>query len=71
MSCWLRNHEWGWPRKRGGVDTQVCVKCGVERDSRIQFRRVDQDPIEHYGVVAALPTRVRNDAPGAARLTPL
>jgi hypothetical protein len=43
MSCWLRNHEWGWPRRRGGEDRQVCVRCGTARVSQIQFRRNDQD----------------------------
>lgn len=37
MSCWLRSHEWDWPRKRGGIDTQVCRKCGASRVSKVQF----------------------------------
>ena len=37
MACWLRRHEWGWPRRRGDADTQVCVKCGASRPARIQF----------------------------------
>ncbi len=30
-------HTWGWPRRRGDRDVQVCTKCGAERDSEIQF----------------------------------
>lgn len=30
-------HTWGWPRRRGDRDVQVCTKCGAERDSKIQF----------------------------------
>ena len=35
MGCLL--HNWGWPRKRGDQDVQVCAKCGSERVSKIQF----------------------------------
>jgi hypothetical protein len=27
----------GWPRRRNGVDVQVCVDCGHETRSQIQF----------------------------------
>lgn len=30
-------HTWGWPRRRGDRDVQVCTQCGAERDSEIQF----------------------------------
>jgi hypothetical protein len=30
-------HEWGFPRRRGSKDIQVCTKCGAERDSRVKF----------------------------------
>jgi hypothetical protein len=30
-------HQWGWPRRRGERDTQVCANCGLERISSIQF----------------------------------
>ena len=43
MACWLGNHEWGWPRRRGGMDTQVCVNCGVSRTSQVQFRRDERE----------------------------
>jgi hypothetical protein len=38
MVCWLRAHEWGWPRRREGHDVQVCVRCGARRTSVIQFK---------------------------------
>jgi len=44
MTCWLRNHEWGWPRRRGDLDTQVCVKCGASRPATIQFGSVHTGP---------------------------
>ncbi len=36
MACMLF-HDWGWPRRRGEKDIQVCVRCGSERESRIPF----------------------------------
>jgi hypothetical protein len=30
-------HDWTWPRRRAGIDTQVCRACGCERRSPIQF----------------------------------
>lgn len=30
-------HAWGWPRRRGKHDIQVCTSCGGERKSLIQF----------------------------------
>lgn len=36
MQC-VFEHNWGWPRRRGGMDVQVCVVCGRERRSPIQF----------------------------------
>jgi hypothetical protein len=31
------SHDWGWPRRRGDRDVQVCTQCGAERESSIQF----------------------------------
>jgi hypothetical protein len=36
MKC-LFEHNWGWPRRRGGKDMQVCVICGRERESLVRF----------------------------------
>ena len=36
MTC-LFEHNWGWPRRRGGKDLQVCVGCGRERESLVRF----------------------------------
>jgi hypothetical protein len=36
MAC-LFEHNWGWPRKRGSKDIQVCLNCGLERESRVRF----------------------------------
>ncbi len=36
MAC-LFDHDWGWPRRRAGKDLQSCVKCGVERESKVRF----------------------------------
>ncbi len=36
MAC-LIEHNWGWPRRRGGKDVQVCVSCGTERESLVRF----------------------------------
>lgn len=36
MKCFFR-HDWGWPRKRGDMDIQVCLSCGLERESRVRF----------------------------------
>ncbi|HEX8984990.1 MAG TPA: hypothetical protein VF767_06160 [Bryobacteraceae bacterium] len=36
MKC-LFEHDWGWPRKRGGKDIQVCLHCGTERESKVHF----------------------------------
>lgn len=33
-------HTWNWPRRREGVDTQVCSECGFERRSPVQFANV-------------------------------
>jgi hypothetical protein len=47
MACWLNSHEWGWPRRRGDVDTQVCVRCGASRAARIQFGARCPDPADN------------------------
>lgn len=51
MACML-SHEWGWPRKRGDKDVQVCIQCGRERISAIQFEgpryRKTQDGIPNF-----------------------
>jgi hypothetical protein len=36
MKC-LFEHNWGWPRKRGERNIQVCLDCGSERESRVRF----------------------------------
>ena len=36
MPC-LFAHDWSWPRQRGERDLQVCLRCGSERQSKIQF----------------------------------
>jgi hypothetical protein len=36
MAC-LFEHNWSWPRKRGGKDIQVCLTCGSERESKVRF----------------------------------
>ncbi len=36
MKC-LFDHNWSWPRKRGGKDMQVCLQCGMERESKVRF----------------------------------
>ena len=36
MRC-LFEHHWGWPRKRGSKDIQVCLHCGTERESKVHF----------------------------------
>jgi hypothetical protein len=36
MKC-LFDHDWSWPRKRGNKDVQVCLRCGSERESKVQF----------------------------------
>ncbi len=58
MAC-LFEHNWGWPRKREGKDIQVCLNCGVERESRVRFDgpryRRTQDPIPKFSTMAELP----------------
>ncbi len=29
-------HQWGWPRRREGVDKQICLRCTKERVSKYQ-----------------------------------
>ena len=36
MKC-LFEHHWGWPRRRGDKDMQVCLECGCERESKVRF----------------------------------
>jgi hypothetical protein len=36
MKC-LFEHRWGWPRRRGNRDMQVCLNCGCERESKVRF----------------------------------
>ncbi len=36
MKCFFE-HNWGWPRKRGNKDVQVCLHCGAERESKVDF----------------------------------
>ncbi|HVX66810.1 MAG TPA: hypothetical protein VHA11_09425 [Bryobacteraceae bacterium] len=64
MRC-LFDHEWGWPRKRGGKDIQVCLHCGTERESKIHFDppryRKTQEGIQNFastGLPVEAPIRV-------------
>jgi hypothetical protein len=61
MAC-LFEHNWGWPRKRGGRDVQICPDCGAERESRIRFDgphyRRTQDRIRDF---AASPLHAGED----------
>ncbi len=36
MACFFE-HNWGWPRRRGNKDIQVCLVCGSERESKVRF----------------------------------
>ena len=51
MAC-LFEHNWGWPRKRGVKDIQICLNCGFERESRVRFDgpryRRTQDPNPNF-----------------------
>ncbi|MGD0013459.1 MAG: hypothetical protein ABSD56_03395 [Bryobacteraceae bacterium] len=51
MTC-LFDHNWGWPRKRGAKDIQVCLNCGHERESKVRFDgphyRRTQGPIPDF-----------------------
>jgi hypothetical protein len=64
MACWFQDHEWGWPRRRGGEDIQGCVKCGAEQASPIQFRRnesgreTSETPTGEQRAVLGIATRV-------------
>lgn len=58
MSC-LFEHNWGWPRKRGNKDIQVCLSCGAERESRVLF-----DGPRYHRTQDGIP----NFSPGSARL---
>jgi hypothetical protein len=71
MSCWLGNHEWGWPRRRGGEDRQVCVRCGTARVSQIQFRRNEQDYDQISPHIMDRPTPAFNLAARLLRLVRL
>jgi hypothetical protein len=71
MAC-LFEHNWGWPRKREGKDIQICLSCGVERESRVRFDgpryRRTQDPIPNLSTLeerqsgAQEPTRLPSAA---------
>lgn len=58
MHCII--HNWGWPRRRGERDTQVCANCGRERVSSIQFGR---QPVD-----AVVPATVPVTGPAEGRL---
>ncbi len=51
MAC-IFDHDWGWPRRRGDKDVQVCARCGTERESRVRFDgpryHRTQDPLPVY-----------------------
>lgn len=50
MACLFQRHNWGWPRRRGERNIQVCITCGSEREALVQFdgprfqRTQDADP---------------------------
>lgn len=38
MSIFGCTHDWGFPRRRDGVDYQTCLRgCGASRESPVQF----------------------------------
>ncbi|HEY1205662.1 MAG: hypothetical protein ABSH46_08120 [Bryobacteraceae bacterium] len=51
MAC-LFDHNWSWPRRRGGKDVQFCPNCGAERVSKVHFDgpryRRTQDAIPNF-----------------------
>jgi hypothetical protein len=53
MTC-LFEHNWGWPRRRGGKDVQVCLSCGTERESKVSFGgpryRRTQDAVPGFAI---------------------
>jgi hypothetical protein len=62
MKCFF-DHTWGWPRKRGGKDMQVCLNCGAERESKVRFDgpryRKTQDGVPNF---SAPVLRIEQDA---------
>ncbi len=52
MACFF-DHDWSWPRRRGRKDMQVCLKCGLERESLVRFDgpryRRTQEPMPEVG----------------------
>jgi hypothetical protein len=62
MTC-LFEHNWGWPRRRGGKDVQVCLSCGTERESKVHFGgpryRRTQDAVPSF---VASPLHIEADA---------
>jgi hypothetical protein len=56
MGCLFR-HNWGWPRRRGDRHVQVCLGCGSERESLVQFDtprvRKTQEPDQKLAVDAS------------------
>ncbi len=63
MACGF-SHDWGWPRRRGDLDLQVCSRCGVERPSPIQF--VSKPVPPRVGTITAVRPK---PAVGFARIT--
>lgn len=37
MACLFGRHKWGWPRRRGDHNIQVCITCGSEREALVKF----------------------------------
>jgi hypothetical protein len=62
-------HNWSWPRKRGGKDVQVCLNCGTERESRVRFDgpryKKTQDGIPNFTTANRYPETLRT-SPAAA-----
>ncbi len=62
MAC-MFEHNWSWPRKRGGKDVQVCLTCGTERESRVRFDgpryKKTQDGIPNFSTTNRYPEALR------------
>lgn len=55
MKC-LFAHNWGWPRRRGSNDVQVCLDCGLERQSKVSF-----DSPRYHRTQDGIPGYMRSD----------
>ncbi len=64
MGCFF-DHNWGWPRRRGGKDIQICPDCGAERESRVHFDGPRYRRTQEGLSVFPEPPRREAAAPGA------